>query len=451
MFSRKQSLSSQMDKALYAGYETTLKKFRFEFSRGGAYTAIALILLGTGLDYGLYPQEQFHFVVARAVCSSLIFGIIMTMETGWGKERIQGLTFIWLLFPQVMIAWMIGVTEGANSLYYAGLNLAIYASGIVLAFGLWQNIVFGGLSFLFYVAACALHPESFVLHGAFVINSIFLWMSIIISAVFTYFNESARFMLFRLKTELAIKNDQLEETNKNLSQIKGQMLQQEKMAAIGTLAAGLLHEVNNPVNYCLMAMDIAMEDPVAKASATLNECLVDAKEGMQRIQHIVSDLKTFAYRTGEAAGTDFLFEKVADSALRLVGHETKGIAITRDLPCDTLVRGDEAAIIGVLVNLLGNAAQALRTVNSPEPAIHLSAAWKGERFFVTVRDNGPGIPPENLGRVFEPFFTTREIGQGLGLGLSISYSVIERHGGTLIAESAVGEWTKMIFDLPKAA
>jgi two-component system sensor histidine kinase PhcS len=67
-----------------------------------------------------------------------------------------------------------------------------------------------------------------------------------------------------------------------------------------------------------------------------------------------------------------------------------------------------------------------------------------------VRDNGPGISPENLSRVFEPFFTTREVGQGLGLGLSISYSVIEQHGGTLIAESSAGEWTQMGFDLPRA-
>lgn len=92
----------------------------------------------------------------------------------------------------------------------------------------------------------------------------------------------------------------------------------------------------------------------------------------------------------------------------------------------------------------------MRASNRAEPAIHLSAAWVGDRLRVTVRDNGPGIPPENLARVFEPFFTTREIGQGLGLGLSISYGVIERHGGTLVAESAIGEWTKMIFDLPRA-
>ena len=441
-----------MDKDLQAGYETILREFRFEFSLGGAYTSIALILLGAGLDYGLYPHMQWLFASVRVGVSILTYGIILVLQTKWGKNKIQWLTFVWLFIPQIMIAWMIGVTEGAASLYWTGLTLAIYASGIVLSFGLWQNIVFGGLSFLLYVIACSYHPDSFVLHGAFVINSILLLMSAIISAVFTYFNERARFLLFRLKAEVAKKNTQLEETNKSLAQIKGQMLQQEKMAAIGTLAAGLLHEVNNPVNYCLMAINLAMENPVAKANTQLNECLADARQGMQRIQHIVSDLKTFAYRPKETAadGNDFLFEKTVDSSLRLVGHEIKGISITRDMPADTLVRGDEAAIIGVLVNLFSNAALAMRGVNRPQPDIHLSAAWEGNRLRVTVKDNGPGILPENLTRVFEPFFTTREIGQGLGLGLSISYSVIERHGGILIAESAAGEWTKMIFDLPRA-
>jgi len=440
-----------MDKDLHTDYETTLREFRFEFSRGGAYTCIALILLGVGLDYAMYPHMQMLFASVRVVVSILIYGIIRAMETEWGKDKIQWLTFVWLLLPQIMITWMIGTTEGASSIYYAGLNFAMYASGIVLTFGLWQNIVFGVLSIVLYVVACSFHPSSFYLHGAFVVNTLFLVMAAVLSAVYTYFNEHARFMLFGLKAELSKKNIQLEETNKNLAQIKGHMLQQEKMAAIGTLAAGLLHEVNNPVNYSLMAMDIALEDPLAQSNAPLKECLVDARQGMQRVQHIVSDLKTFAYRSGAATGdNDFLLERALDSALRLVGHETKGISVTRDLPADTLVRGDEAAIVGVLVNLLGNAALATRAANRAAPAIHIAAAWQGERLRVTVQDNGPGIPPENLARVFEPFFTTREIGQGLGLGLFISYGVIERHGGTLAAESKVGEWTKMIFDLPRA-
>ncbi len=440
-----------MDKGLQAGYEIAFREYRFIFSRGGAYTGIALILLGAILDYGIYPDKQLEFAAARLACSILVFVIILVMATEWGKERIQPLTFLWLLLPQIMICWMIAVTDGAKSIFYSGLNLAIFASGIALPFGLKVNVSLGVLSYLLYVIACSFHPESFGFHGDFVVNSFLLVFSAIASAVCTFYNERGRLMLFRLKAEVAEKNEQLEETNKNLIKIKGQMIQQEKMAAIGTLSAGLLHEVNNPVNYCLMAMDVAIEDPVSNASQSLRECLQDAKQGMQRVQHIVSDLKTFAYRKGDAEGRDFLFEKAVGSAIRLVGHETKGIAVTSDMPKDTLVNGDEAAIIGVLVNLLGNAALALHAANRPNPSIQIAAKWENDRFFVSVTDNGPGIAPENLGRVFEPFFTTRDVGQGLGLGLSISYSVIERHGGTLFAESAYGAWTRMIFDLPRAS
>ncbi|GAA0802099.1 hypothetical protein GCM10009078_34070 [Cupriavidus gilardii] len=313
-------------------------------------------------------------------------------------------------------------------------------------------MVFGGLSYLCYLVACLLHPDGLHPIGTFIVNSLFVLFAGAASAVYTYFNEKGRFQLFRLKEELAHKNDELARINENLAQIKGQLLQQEKMAAVGTLAAGLLHEVNNPVNFCLMAIEIALEEPEAKESASLQECLIDARQGMQRIQHIVSDLKIFAYRQpgAEVEGRPFLFEKALDSASRLTAHELRGVRMTRELPPDTLVFGDEAAIIGVLINLFSNAALAMRKAGTPAPAIHTTVVWRDGRLHVNVRDNGPGIPSENLARVFEPFFTTREVGQGLGLGLSISYAVIERHGGVLFAESELGQWAAFSFDLPRA-
>lgn len=441
-----------MNAGLVSGYEAQIREHRLAFSRGCAWAAIALILLGMGLDYGLYPQQQVLFGEARIFFAALILGIIALMRTPWGEAHGMELTFTWLVLPQLMITWMIAETEGARSLYYGGLPLAIFASGLALPFTVWQNIAFSAVTFVFWIAACSRHPDSFTLEGAMVVNSLFLLMSAAISAICTYFNERARLMLFRLREEVAATNSQLEKTNRDLADIKGQMLQQEKMAAIGTLSAGLLHEVNNPVNFCMMAIDVGMEEPAARASPALMECLADARQGMQRVHHIVGDLKKFAYRKpdGDMMPAHFLFEKALQSAMRLVGHETKGVQISRSLPHDTLVSGDEAAIVGVLINLLGNAAQACRDSGRADHVIDVVASWDGDRLGVMVRDNGRGIAPELLGRVFEPFFTTREVGKGLGLGLSISYSVIQRHGGTLRVESVLGEWTRFIFDLPRA-
>ncbi|MBS0316674.1 MAG: GHKL domain-containing protein, partial [Proteobacteria bacterium] len=116
-------------------------------------------------------------------------------------------------------------------------------------------------------------------------------------------------------------------------------------------------------------------------------------------------------------------------------------------PQDTHVRGDEPAVIGVLINLLSNAALALRKAERAEPRIDVVGLHQDGRLQVSVRDNGTGIDAEHLNRVFEPFFTTRTVGQGLGLGLSVSYAVIQRHGGTLRVASEPGAWTEFSFDL----
>jgi two-component system sensor histidine kinase PhcS len=139
------------------------------------------------------------------------------------------------------------------------------------------------------------------------------------------------------------------------------------------------------------------------------------------------------------------------TALRMAAHEVAGVKVVRRLPENGKVHGDEGGIVGVLINLVSNAASAMRSADTAQPQITISALWSGDRLHVMVQDNGPGIPPENLNRIFEPFFTTREIGQGLGLGLSISYGVIERHGGKLTAESPPGKGTTVHFDLPRAA
>jgi two-component system sensor histidine kinase PhcS len=440
-----------MDQSLYTIYEKEIRDYRLGFSRGCAFAAIGLILLGAGLDFGLYPEMQWPFGKLRIETSLFVFIILLILKSDWGARQSQWLTFLWLAAPQTMISWMISQTQGAESLYFSGLHLAIFASGLALPFSLAENLLFSTLTLAMYIGACLQHPAGIKLHGAFSVNFLFLLMSATVSAVCTFFNERARFTLCRLRLEVSQKNTQLEETNKNLADIKGQMLQQEKMAAIGTLAAGLLHEVNNPVNFCLMAIDLAAEEPAAKNSETLTESLTDAREGMQRVQNIVSDLKIFAYRKPgtEHKAQPFLFEKALNSAERLTGHELRGIRVVRDLPADTLVVGDEAAIIGVMINLLSNATIAMRKVNSLAPSIHIKGSWRDSRLMISVLDNGPGISPENLSRVFEPFFTTREVGQGLGLGLAISYSVIERHGGILTATSDLGKWTEMTFDLPR--
>ncbi|MEQ1583893.1 MAG: hypothetical protein ABL875_07490, partial [Candidatus Nitrotoga sp.] len=114
-----------MSKERYSGYENEIRESRLAFSRACAYAAIVLILLGVGLDYALYPHMQYLFGAVRVVVSLLIYGIILILRTKWGQNKTEALAFVWLLLPQIMITWMIAVTEGATSMYSIGLYLAI--------------------------------------------------------------------------------------------------------------------------------------------------------------------------------------------------------------------------------------------------------------------------------------------------------------------------------------
>ncbi|MDB5895135.1 MAG: two-component sensor histidine kinase [Rhodoferax sp.] len=441
-----------MQPQIHQGYQAQLAEFRLTYSRVGCTLAIVLVLGGVALDQAFYPEQARILGIVRLVCSAMLGVALAALFSRVAGHYVRAITMFWLMLPQVMISWMIYDTQGATSPYVFGLSLALYAAGIIMPIGFLQGIALGVFTCAAYICACFAHgggqpDNASVLAG----NSLFLLFSATISAGCTWFNERARLQLFQLQHEVSEKNAALQSTNQALAEIKGHMMQQEKMAALGTLAAGLLHEVNNPVNYSLMALNMAQMDAAVVASADLKESLADAKEGMQRVQGIVSDLKTFAYqKPGDDASRIFLFEKALRSALRLTGFEIKGIAVSVDLPMDTHVRGDEPALIGVLINLLGNAALALHKAARDKPVIEVRAHREAGRLQVAVRDNGTGISPANLARVFEPFFTTRDVGKGLGLGLSVSYAIINRHGGELRVNSEEGAWTEFSFDLKLA-
>jgi two-component system sensor histidine kinase PhcS len=431
-------------------YEQQLSDFRLTYSKAGSITSIVLVLAGFGLDYFSYPDRLLEFSLLRVLVAVLTLGVFFVLFTPFGRKHVRSLTMLWLLLPQIMIAFMIFETDGAQSIYFVGLHLALYAVGIILPITFFEGIGFGVLTLGLYVAACVLHGDRSDDSSRLVTNSLFILFSAAASAVCTWFNEKARIRLFSLQHEVSEKNASLREINTQLAEVKGQLIQREKMAAIGTLSAGLLHELNNPVNYSLMAIDMGLTCPGVEGDAMLKESLGDAREGMQRIQNIVSDLKTFAYqKPGQDAQRPFLLGNALRSALRLAGYELKGIDVPVELPQDTHVLGDEPAIIGVLINLLSNAAHALQAAKREQPRIAVTVVPRGQRLFVSVRDNGTGIAPENLGRVFEPFFTTRDVGAGLGLGLSVSYGIVQRHGGTLAVESEPGAWTEFSFDLPR--
>jgi len=253
-----------------------------------------------------------------------------------------------------------------------------------------------------------------------------------------------------LEEQVRVRNQELETTIKKLQDTEVQLVQSEKMNALGKLSAGLLHEINNPLNFTFMALQMAEQE--AGENAELKDTLKDIGQGMTRIRGVISDLRTFAYPTKANDREEFELVDALESAMRLTAHELGDTAVDKAGVASFRVVAGKTQLIHLFMNLLVNSAQAARSVKAQRaPRITVSTAARGDRVEVSVLDNGSGVKKENLPRLFDPFFTTKDVGQGMGLGLSICHTIVKNHGGQIAIESEEGQWTKVFFDLPLAA
>src|SRR5471032_701249 len=143
---------------LHSNYREELRDYRLLCSKAGGLTVIVLVLMGAAMDHVVYPAEQRYFAIVRVLTSVAIGLALLSLYTEMGKRQVQVITFLWLLLPQAMISWMIYVTQGEASLFYAGLMLTIFAVGILFPSGYWQTLAFGLATVWLYYIACAAHP-----------------------------------------------------------------------------------------------------------------------------------------------------------------------------------------------------------------------------------------------------------------------------------------------------
>ena len=273
---------------------------------------------------------------------------------------------------------------------------------------------------------------------------------------------------------------QLKDSNRKLEEMYQQLLQSEKLASIGQLAAGVAHEINNPIAFVhanlgtlqeyvsglmlLIAMyerteplleahpdTLAQLDrlrrqiKLAHVREDLKDLLAESQDGVQRVRRIVQDLKDFS-RVGEVERQKFDLHAGMDSTLNIVKHELKQKAEVEkrygELPA---IEGVPAQINQVFLNLLVNAVQA---IEGEEGRIVIRTAHEGDWVWVEVEDSGRGMPADIMTRIFEPFFTTKPVGMGTGLGLSLSYGIVTRHGGRIDVTSEVGKGSAFRVWLP---
>ena len=240
--------------------------------------------------------------------------------------------------------------------------------------------------------------------------------------------------------------------------VQAQLLVADRMFSVGLLAAGVGHEINNPLAAVMANLDLANHylAQLARSGAAgetvreLEEALREARTGAERVRNIVRDLRMFS-RGGEEENQLVDVERVMDSAVRMawneIRHRARLIKEYRTVPG---VYASESRLAQVFLNLLVNAAQALPEGHASANEIRVATNTRGDRVAIEVTDTGPGIPPEAMGRLFTPFYTTKPVGVGTGLGLSICHRIVTGLGGEITVDTEVGRGTTFRVILPSA-
>ncbi|MEO8617194.1 MAG: ATP-binding protein [Luteolibacter sp.] len=247
----------------------------------------------------------------------------------------------------------------------------------------------------------------------------------------------------------------LESTRGKLRHAEQQLVHSEKMASIGRLSAGILHEINNPLNYALAALTV-LENSANRLPENIRkdqlDTVKDLRDGCSRMQEITSSLHKFAYpESGNLRKVQV--NDAVRTALRLMAVEIgDGVIIENRISNDVNIWGSASQLTKVFINLIHNSAHALRMKSHETgtvPRIHFEAAAVNGRTIISVTDNGTGIPQGDLGKIFDPFYTTRDVGQGIGLGLGTCHQILQQFRATIKVESIPGVHTRFDLSFPE--
>lgn len=252
---------------------------------------------------------------------------------------------------------------------------------------------------------------------------------------------------------LAVQNATLESTIEQLKETESQLVQTEKIASLGRLSAGIIHEINNPLNfaatglYTLRSKAKLIPDTDRDGYA---DVLKDVEEGIHRVKSIVSDLRTFTHPESRGVEEVNVQEAVA-STLKFLSQEWKNkVELRVNISDRQVVLADKNKLVQVLINVLQNALDAVKvkTYAEDRPEILITGREEVGLSIVTVRDNGDGIKPEVMDKIFDPFFTTKDVGEGMGLGLSICYRIMKNFGGRIAVTSEPGVYCEFALEFP---
>lgn len=233
-----------------------------------------------------------------------------------------------------------------------------------------------------------------------------------------------------------------------LERRQDQLIQAEKLSSLGTLTAGVAHQLNNPLNNISTSCQIAIDEFTSGDEKIQQQMLHNIEQETLRARDVVKNLLEFA-RTQEFAPQQAALAEVVHKSILLAKSQIRpDIDMTVDIPADLVLPMDVQRMQEVFINLIINATQAIDRQGQITIRAALDVAT-GE-VVIEIQDNGQGIPEKNLARIFDPFFTTKEVGVGTGLGLSVVYGIVQQHRGSIAVQSKAGQGTSFFIRLPGA-